>query len=507
MNEPRPNRTSLASPLGLALAGLLLPLLAACSSGESEAPSETDPSAAPRHVVLIVIDTLRADHLSCYGYWRETSPNIDALAERGVKFTRAISQSSWTAPSMVTLMTGQRLTGPRLDVPSDKPVLAELFRDAGYKTGAWVANQLLNQEMGFARGFDHFVDEAAWHSTNPPGKLDDIIAWLKDNKDRDTFTWVHFTDPHDPYSPEADLRSGQLGKISAYQQEIINGAAEAHAIPAAVAGQTALIASEVGLYDDEIRTVDRKVRRLMVAMQEAGTLENAIIALTSDHGECLWERPESLRRFELKAKNRTEETTIKHLLKQTHGDFVYQELVHVPLIVIAPQLEPGQIENAVMESVHLPSTLLRLAGIEVDGVELLVGTDMFGNDVPAGAYTMTSLGEAFVSEDGWKLILPTESGVQEFGQELQLYNLNEDSGEQRNLAAEFPGRVANLKARITERSKDALPPLDLEELRRKAEENAKALGDLGYAEGGIMDPKAGRKDAQTSEMDSNEGKQ
>jgi arylsulfatase A-like enzyme len=489
------SRTRMPTPNKLltTLCCLTLAWLPGCGSEDSTQPGSSSDQGTgnpAQHVLLIVIDTLRADHLSCYGYWRVTSPNIDAMAERGVRFTRAIAQSSWTAPSMVTLMTGQRLSGPRLAMPIEKPALAELFKDAGYKTGAWVANDLLNHDMGFDRGFDHFIGSLEWHNQEPSGKLDDIVAWLKDNKDRKTFTWVHFTDPHDPYIPAADLRTGIPGRISEYQADIIANAAGQQELSDSIVTQTASIATDVGNYDDEVTTVDRKVRQLLLAMQEAGTLDNAIIALTSDHGECLWERPESDRRFSLKANKRKTPTTIKHLLKQTHGDFVYQELIRVPLIVMAPGLEKGLIEDTVVESVHLPITLLRLAGVDVDGVDQLMGANMFGEQVPPGAYAMTSLGESFISESGWKLILPTASGAKEYGQVLQLFDLNKDPGELVNLARQFPERVEAMTTRLVARSQEALPKLNLEELNEAAERNAAALEALGYTKGGIMDPNA-----------------
>lgn len=472
----------------LATKPLLLALLLVAGCGSSE---PAVPAGPPKHVVLIVVDTLRADHLSCYGYWRETSPNIDALAARGAKFTQAISPSSWTAPSMVTMMTGRRVAGPYLHVPIHQPVMAEMFKSAGYQTGAWIANELLNYEMGFARGFDHFVDEEAWHSSTPPGNLRGIIEWMNENKDRDSFAWIHFTDPHDPYTPALDLRSGELGRISPYQAGIINDAANAHSIPADVEGQTAFIASETGLYDDEIRTVDRKIRRLMVAMKEAGILDDAIIAITSDHGECLWQRTESQYRFDSKAKGRVkrnETVTVKHILKQTHGDFIYQELVNVPMIIVAPGIAPGTVIDTVVEAVNLPATLMELAGIDVDGMQEFAGKNMFGDEVLPGAYTMTSHVEAFVSVDGWKLIRPTESGASDFGQVLALYNLNEDPGEQNNLAAQFPERVTELSGRMGERRDSALPNLPPAELQRQMDNNVDALTKLGYADGGIMDP-------------------
>jgi arylsulfatase A-like enzyme len=457
-----------------------------CSSEDSEANSSSGRD-APLHVVLIVIDTLRADHLSCYGYWRETSPNIDGLAQRGVRFTRHISQSSWTAPSMVTMMTGQRVSGPRLDIPEDRPALAELFKDAGFRTAAWVANQLLTPTMGFARGFDRYTGEQAWHSTNPPGSLDAIVEWFEETRDQDTFTWVHFTDPHDPYVPPQDVRTGTPGRLSSEQERIIASAAEGRGLQGSVESQTEYIAREVGLYDDEIIAVDRKVRTLMLALRDNGGLENAIVVVTSDHGETLWERPESDGRVASQDKHRGGPAQIQHLLKQTHGDFVYQELVNVPLIIMAPGLGRGEVVDTVAEAVHLPSTLLELAGVEVEGVETMVGVDLFGRESIDGAYTMTKLGEAFISRDGWKLILPTDLGKGQFAQQLQLFDLNRDPGELLNLADEQPEKVEELKQELHERRATAMPTPSLEEQGRKIREQTDALKSLGYIGGGHLD--------------------
>lgn len=469
-----------------------LALSAACSqpSGSGSEGEEETPARGPRHVLLIVIDTLRADHLSCYGYWRETSPNIDALARRGVRFDQHISQSSWTAPSMITMLTGQRLSGPRLDIPEDKPTLAELFKDAGYATGAWVANPLLTAENGYARGFDAFVDEKQWHSTNPPGLLDEALAWLHENKDRDTFTWIHFTDPHDPYFPPADARSDTPGLLSDEQRRLIADVAAAQPAEGGVEAETDFIATEVGLYDDEIVTVDRKVRRLVAALAEDGNFEEAVVVVTSDHGETLWQRAESERRILLRSPQRQGPLRVRDLFKQTHGDFVFQELVRVPLVIVAPGLERGRVVEEPLEALHLPTTLLDLAGVEVDGTEQLVGRSLFADDVPRGAYTMTKLGEAFVSVDGWKLILPTEAGAEDFGYEVQLYELASDPEERVNLADERPDRVAELKALIEERRAAALPRLTAAEARQRELENMQALKALGYTESGIVDPAA-----------------
>lgn len=485
MQAPRKNfRPRLALGVGLWL-------LASCgdgvdreergASGGAEGLTESTPvetSSGPRHVLLIVIDTLRADHLSCYGYWRETSPHMDAMAEAGVRFERAISQSSWTAPSMITLMTGQRLSRKRMKLPEDKPTLAELFVDAGYRTGAWVSNPLLNDKNGFRRGFQEWTRDQL-------REVDEAVAWLHENAEHDTFTWIHFTDPHDPYKPARADRTKTLGRLSPEQEALIRDAAERAEDDASLEEQRDFIAKQVGLYDDEIVAVDRKVGQLIEALREDGNLERAIVVLTSDHGECLWERRESETLVAHQRKTRGTPSRVEHLLKQTHGEYVYQELVRVPLLIMAPGLEPATIEGRVAEAVHLAPTLLALAEVRVEGVEEMLGKNLFGEAIEAGAYTMTNQGEAFLSEDGWKLILPTEEGKQPYGHVLQLYDLNNDPGERENLASAEPERVAELTARIEARRASALPLQKAGDWESQTRANAKALQELGYADGGL----------------------
>jgi arylsulfatase A-like enzyme len=479
-----PGARSLTSLLVLALS-----LGAACGGESSEPPaggaaSTESPSKPPLHVLLIVVDTLRADHLSCYGYWRDTSPHIDYVAKHGVKFTRAIAQSSWTAPSMIAMMTGQRLSEGRFDIVEDKPTLAELFKDAGFKTGAWVANELLNHEMGFARGFEAWTDEKTWHSTRPPGALDGILAWLDANRSNDTFTWVHFTDPHDPYLPPENLRSSTPGRLDEHRRQLLEEAAQAEDSLASLEADAAEVALQIGLYDDEILAVDQKIGTLLRRLGRNGNLENAIVMITADHGECLWQRKDSALRLAARRAKHPETPLVRDRLKMTHGDLVYQELVRVPLVVMAPGLPQGVLEQAVIEGVHLAPTLLALAGIECAEVDQMAGRNIFGQELLPGAYTMTVLGEAFLAEDGWKLILPTEKGMQDHDQPLQLYDLNADPGELRNLAGEFPERVAELTRRIEERRATALPRQTEEERLEKIRASQKALENLGYVGGG-----------------------
>ncbi len=459
-------------------------LLAGCSgdkappgaeSAEQTAPVNRGMRAAvdpdkPRHVLFIVIDTLRADHMSSYGYWRETSPNIDVMAQEGVRFDRAISQSSWTSPSMVTLMTGRRVSRRRLSIPSDTPTLAQLFHDAGYRTGAFVANPLLNEKNGFHRGFDHWSEDARLVMT------DAIVEWLNENKDRDTFTWVHFTDPHDPYKPRTRFDTDMMGVLTDHTEALLKLGAEQEGY-GNLEKQRELMEYEIGNYDDEILWVDNKVLELLQALSLNDNLSNAIVGLTSDHGECLWERQEIPAVVQQTAASRPR-TKLQHWLKQRHGGLVYQEFIRVPLIFMAPGLPKGEVVDSVAEAINVSATLLDLAGIDGEGRELVQGQNLFGGDFLPGAYAMTNQGEAFVADDGWKLILPTQAAIEVLELEVQLYDLNTDPFELVNLRDQQPEIVERLTQKIVERRESAFP-LD-SSFEQDVLRNLETLHDLGY---------------------------
>jgi len=431
-----------------------------------------------------VIDTLRADHLSCYGHWRETSPHIDALARRGVRFEQAIAGSSWTSPSMIGMLTGQRVSRRRFDLPEEVPTLAELFLDAGYRTGAWVSNPLLKQENGFRRGFQRWVRDSL-------REVDEVVEWLHARRAEDTFTWVHFTDPHDPYKPPRERRGKTAGRLRPGQAELLREAAAECEEPKDYAPQREFILRQVGLYDDEVVEVDRKLGRLLAQLEEDGNLERAVVVVTADHGECLWQRRESAAVVAHRRRTSGEPTRLEHVLKQTHGSQLHQELVRVPLVVAAPGLAPGGVEEGVAGLVNLAPTILDLAGIEVDGREAMVGASLFGEGAEAGAYAMTNQAETFVAADGWKLILPTAEGRDPYGHVLQLYDLGTDPGELENLADEHPERVEALRRRIEERRRSALPLPKAGSWEEQTRANAEALRALGYADAGIVDLEEG----------------
>ncbi len=186
-------------------AALLAPLFfpaAGCSRGD-EGPR-------PANVVLIVVDTLRADRLSCYGYGRATSPAIDGLAAQGLLLRANRSQSCWTLPSMISLFSGSYFAGRVASLPGDRPTLAERVRAAGYATAAFVGNKAISEDLGFDRGFEHFASAEVHQAAV---LVEQLKAWhaatAAERAGRPGFfVWIH---PYDPHFPDVGRRGGFEG--------------------------------------------------------------------------------------------------------------------------------------------------------------------------------------------------------------------------------------------------------------------------------------------------------
>ena len=326
------------------LAGLLLG--AGCG-----APRETPPS-----VLLIVVDTLRADHLGTYGYARPTSPHLDALAQRGALFEHAQSTSSWTLPSMASLLTGllpsrhgcgvDRSEGgagePRdfLALPEGLATLAQAHAAAGFDTAAFVTNNFLKPAFGLDRGFAHYEQRY-------PAEAEDVVArvvdWLHGRREGPYFVLVHLMDPHLPYDAgggfAGTFTGGMKSSLSLPVREIRRLRQTAAHMPKA--DREFVTAA----YDEEIAYVDDQIGRLLEAFGAAGSDGGPLVLVTSDHGEELFDHGG----FE-------------------HGHSLYQELLHVPLILAGPGIEPRRIETPV-SLVDVAATLCALTGTEPGGLE------------------------------------------------------------------------------------------------------------------------------------------
>jgi len=317
-------------------------------------------SAPAPNVVLIVVDTLRADHLGAYGYDEApTSPHLDALAERGVVFDRAIAASSLTAPAHASMMTSRYVRensvgylngGTRL---VDTETLASTFSAAGYATAAFVSNNILKSRIGLDHGFDLYDDDLPEAERNRPYVFERgarettarAVEWLAGADERPFFLWVHYQDPHGPYTPPPELARRFVNPPSKDERAlpILNRQNGLNGIPAyqALPGLSYL-SQYRGLYAGEIRAFDDGLGVLLDAIRRSEGDRATVILLTADHGESFGERDYYL----------------------AHGHATTPDLVRVPLIVAAPGLEPGR-SGALVHHVDVMPTLLDLAGVVI----------------------------------------------------------------------------------------------------------------------------------------------
>jgi len=423
-------------------------------------------------VILITIDTLRADHVGCYGAQTVKTPTLDALAHDGVVFERAISQVPLTWPSHAVILTGtypfqngvQDFTGQPL--AQQFRTVSQAFQNTGYATGAVVSAFVLDRSWGLARGFDFYDDafSAETFEKKDIGLVDrragesvaHAIAWLKKAPRRPFFLWLHLYDPHSPYDPPEPYRSE-------YRSH---------------------------LYDGEIAYADHELGNLVAWLKQNHLYDSSLIVALSDHGESLGEHGED-----------------------EHGFFVYNATVRVPLIVKPPAgsgIAAGRRRDPV-ETTAVAPTLLQLAGVKdsadsVDSIYAqfqslpLLGTNQAGGQ----AVNNPAYSETFYpfSSFGWSPLHALESDRFHFieAPKPELYDLESDPGETRNIAAQQPATVAVLREKM--QALLAHNPFTRQDagagnLSPDAQEKLRALGYFGFRAAvspeslkqGLADPK------------------
>ena len=436
--------------LAIGLAPLALTM--ACSSG---APA---PKPAARNLLLVTIDTLRADRLGAYGHARARTPNLDALAQGGAAFDRAYAAAPVTLPSHATLLTGRYPPGHGsrdngMRVSADAPTLATIFKARGAKTAAFVAAFPLDHQFGLNRGFDVYGDripraaDGRLESERPASQVvEEAIAWLRQigaaspvpparsNPPASPpgppappafFLWVHLFEPHAPYG---DPSSGR---------------------PVA------------DRYDDEVATVDREVGRLLAALGPAKA--DTVVVAAGDHGEAFGEHGEF-----------------------AHSIFVYDTTLRVPLIINGPGVGAGaRITGAVTLADVAPTALRLLGGTmpEVDGIDLAPA--LGGAPLPQREL----YGESFAPlvEFGWAPLRTIRSGRWKLiaAPKPELFDIDQDPEEQTNLASANEPVVRELEGRASRYS-----GADLPNAASIGAEAAERLRALGYSAGSIRNPQS-----------------
>ena len=476
-------------------ASLLLSLfLSSCSSSEPE----SDP-APPKHVVLIVVDTLRADHLSSYGYELPTSPHLDQLTEDGVRFERAFSQSSWTAPSMVSLMTGCYLGEERLSLPQELPVIAELFKDAGYATGAFIHNPIINSDNGFQRGFDEFnCPKVSKHNNPTKGypAVEPAAAWIAEHASESTFTYVHYSDPHSPYGPQSEERQHWMKDPPVLSDELEDHLRAYEASPPEKLGHLEHSIEQIRVsiagYNDDVVQSDLRISQIMDCLKEHKLYEDSVIIVTSDHGEGLWTREGSWNGSHRRQQRiMGKPISLYNLMKKGHGIHLHSEQIHVPLILKAPELQHAVVESAV-EGVDIFPTLLELCDLprpaSIQGRSLLdaVNDDTSWKESRPFAFSTTRFSSTVITQDGWHLILPNQLGECQESMVPELYHIPSDPLERKNLAEEQPALMEQLTSYISVRLEMGLSSDKGLELTYTPT-NQDALLALGYIDDGIVE--------------------
>jgi arylsulfatase len=267
-------------------------LCACIASPEANDTGESDGAASLRSIIVVSIDTLRADHLGCYGYFRETSPTIDALAEESVLFERAMAPMSMTLPAHTSLFTGvfplehgvlaNIKHGGRVFVPA--PGLrsfAEFARDRGYQTAAFVSAPPLAAATGIAAGFDVFKEPEKARSAGETNE--EVFRWLDELGPGPFLLWVHYFDPHQPYRPPEEFQTYRDDEeLDRYLEE-----RRIPAISSSPRGRTYTTRKSTNLYDGEIRYADHELGRLIERLRKRGRWQDSALVLVSDHGESI----------------------------------------------------------------------------------------------------------------------------------------------------------------------------------------------------------------------------
>jgi arylsulfatase A-like enzyme len=452
---PRP--TALR-PCAVALVALL-----ACAGLAACEPAPPQP---PPNLLLIVVDTLRADHLGCYGAQRDTTPALDALAAGGVRFQRAWSTAPWTKPAVASIFTGLHPSAHganrvRSSLPESARTLAERLHERGYHTAGVVSHDVLSGKNGFAQGFDRYLeDEAGGHDhVSTRGVTREAMSLLDElaSQDAPFFLFVHYFDPHYNYlrHPEFGFAAERAGRLDGSQPLVsLRKLGEG------------LSDEEVGLlrdlYDEEVRFTDEGIGRVLQHLSDLSLSQRTVVAATADHGEAFLEHG-----------------------WLGHTRDLYDVLLRVPLIVRAPGIAPRVVEQPVSVVSLLP-TLLELLGQPADDslhgpslVPLLRGEPLAAQTLYAEVDFLPVFDPAkraakrAIVEDGFKLIRDETSG------RLELYDLSADPGERHDLAASQPQRVQRMRRRLEQAVADAqrgaLPHQDREPSRDELE-RLRALG-------------------------------
>ncbi|MDG2305964.1 MAG: sulfatase [Candidatus Binatia bacterium] len=403
----------------------------------------------PPSVLLVVLDALRADHVHSLGYHRETTPCIDRLADESVVFTEAFAQGPMTLVSMASLLTGTHApthgVRPNVLLNTDIPTVAEAIRAKGYETALITANPFLGKAFGLTRGFDDIRElfrTAAAEERGVDGVVraelmtESTLEFLATPRTRPSFVLAHYLQPHAPYAPPRS-RWGRCGSKDAGFDG--RGSVLLDATEKSPEAARALRQDAVDCYDDNLLYVDGEVCRIVEQLELLDLLETTVVVLTADHGEQF----------------------LEHGAFQHPGEYLFDEQIHVPLLIRAPGKRPRR-TSALVELVDLSATLVYLAGAktlpESAGRLLPLSEDGGG----AEATSVLSFGPgATWQQGGWRSSIRTKDHklIRKTNGEIhRIFDLRNDAAEIVDLAGDPPAEAEHLREELEVLWKNAPAP-------------------------------------------------
>jgi arylsulfatase A-like enzyme len=383
------------------------------------------------NVILILIDSVRPDHLGCYGYDRNTSPHIDEFASEAILFRNAIASAPWSTPSVASILTGHY---PHILGIEDNPVvlnerylfLAEVLRAYGYRTKAVISDLLLSEILELDQGFDSYDQEEAKGPghVSSPGVTEKATEFVRKNRDSRFFLFLHYADPrpdyvlHEAYDyyPAYDgpLKSGQhIDDIREQAPDL----------------STEDVNYIVALYDSEISFADEYIGSFLDNLKEIGLYDDSFIIITANHGQEFMERGDYW---------------------IGNGRTLYRELIRVPLITKLPRSLKGRVIEEGVGLVDLNQTIITSAGLKIpegyeyDGQPLSLSGDEQVDTRPIFVTTEKGATLQAVIKDGWKLIFDSETRL------TRLYNLAQDPAESKDVASSHAEKLREMETLLYE---------------------------------------------------------
>ena len=408
-------------------------------------PAGRSPDRGP-NVVLVIVDTLRADVLGSYGDGGGLTPHLDRLAERSARFADLSSTAPWTLPSIASMLTGfhpqvhgagRRIGNFAPTGLGDAPAtLAQVLAGHGFTTVGVYNNIYMNPAFGLARGFDEYT----WIEERDDRIVDVAIERLDDLAGRRFFLLVHLFGPHHPYVPPEPLCQEVAGRFAPDAPAGLGCRAQRDDVPTlgGVPPPPAERPWVEGLYRGEVAFTDRQIGRLAAALDRLELTGDTVLAVVSDHGEAFYDR--------------LDQQAAQGYEQADHGHTHFQELVRVPGLLAAPGVAPRTVEHAV-ETVDFFPTLLSLAGVEPpvnqgrDLAPLLAGEPPVRRTLVSD-FLLYGAARWSVRRGPWKLVVPEDADAKDPAAPalaVELYDLAADPGETRNVAGEHPEVVAALR--------------------------------------------------------------